>query len=127
MHTCNWWGKCQRSVHDTVVTFPLQVVAGLAYEYVTTPWDNARRFVYLDRTVNPARRSPVAAILLHKVRSEGILPFFQHAIQPHSEPFAATRPKFYTSAYTVIRAIARAGPWGIGFLVWETYGSNSHV
>ncbi|TFK76588.1 hypothetical protein BDN72DRAFT_852853 [Pluteus cervinus] len=98
------------------------VAAGLAYEYVCLPWDNARRIVYLERSIIPNEKPQPSlfSTLSQKLREEGISPFFQHRMVPHESPseFSVRYPKTYVS----LRTLARAGPWGIGFLVWEAYG-----
>lgn len=102
----------------------LKVAAGLAYEYVCLPWDNARRLVYLERAA-ASRDTPqisTLAVLTKELDERGPWGFFQQATVPReSKPITLKR---YVKVYAALRTIARAGPWGIGFLVWEAYGAG---
>ncbi|KAG1801086.1 uncharacterized protein BJ212DRAFT_1286959 [Suillus subaureus] len=68
--------------------------AGLAYEILSRPWD--------------------------KIRGDGIIHFFRDpSIVGNENPETSiTRRRIYTG----IRTLARVGPWGLGFLVWEAFG-----
>lgn len=91
-------------------------VAGLAYELACRPWDAARKAVHTDRVVSTERHS-IPTILLHKLRDEGWASFvrapLQHVHDTSSSPM-------HRKLQAVARTLARVGPWGIGFLVWET-------
>ncbi|EGN96921.1 hypothetical protein SERLA73DRAFT_58493 [Serpula lacrymans var. lacrymans S7.3] len=105
-----------RTVHGvTLVTGG--AIAGLAYEVLSRPWDAARKTVQLDRILHsPNERSPSVAIL-KKFRDEGLIYFFRNPTTPHATTSNGSR-----RIYTFLRTIARVGPWGVGFLVWEALG-----
>ncbi|KAH7929798.1 hypothetical protein BV22DRAFT_1029198 [Leucogyrophana mollusca] len=94
-------------------------LAGLAYEVLSRPWDAARRVVQLDRTLH-SPRSPTIAVM-EKIREEGLITFFR---DPATSPRAVTDslPAGRRRIYAGLRALARVGPWGVGFLVWEAFG-----
>lgn len=97
------------------------VVAGLAYEVLSRPWDAARRVVYLDRVRTRANHEPkhfALTAVVEKAREDGILSFFRDPSSPSSEKTPPRRRMLYNT----LRIIGRAGPWGIGFLVWEAFG-----
>lgn len=98
------------------------MIAGLAYESICLPWDVARRTVQLDRITHaPSQQSPVISLILQKAREDGVLSFLQaHDHRSHhvSDVHSGIRRKIYG----ILRTVGRVGPWGIGFLVWETYG-----
>ena len=94
-----------RIVHSTtIVTGGL--FAGLAYELVCRPFDVARRSLH-------DTQHSIGTTLITKFREEGVLAFFR-------DP---TRTALSSgSGYTWLRTLARLGPWGVGFLVWENFG-----
>lgn len=95
--------------------------AGLAYELVSRPWDVARKAVHIDRLIAGREHHSIATILTRKLRDEGISSFFEnpspasHSGDTHASP-AQRR------LHSAIRTLGRIGPWGIAFLVWETFG-----
>ncbi|KAJ6608591.1 hypothetical protein B0H10DRAFT_519187 [Mycena sp. CBHHK59/15] len=101
------------------------VLAGLSYEIIGRPWDVARRAVHLNRVANRPQeyRSPVV-LVAQKIQQEGFLCLFR-------DPTAVAASTSFTAGgsgrrriYSVLRTLARVGPWGVGFLVWEAYGSG---
>ncbi|PVG03062.1 hypothetical protein CPB86DRAFT_779955 [Serendipita vermifera] len=120
------------------------VVAGLGYELVCRPFDNARRFVYLDdmhkrgerlasnragsgshsKSVKvESRIHVVTRVVLERLKSDGIIPFFANPQQ------TTHTPEPYTSGasralHGMLRTLARVGPWGVGFLLYESLGGN---
>ncbi|CAG7854050.1 SubName: Full=Uncharacterized protein {ECO:0000313/EMBL:CCA69573.1} [Serendipita indica DSM 11827] len=104
------------------------VAAGLGYEIVCRPFDNARRFVWLDdrhhRGQNPSvtqtesRSRVVARVLFQHLKTHGILSFFAN---PHTATHTADAASTGASRgiYAVLRTLARVGPWGAGFLIYE--------
>ncbi|CAG8453026.1 9394_t:CDS:2 [Acaulospora colombiana] len=120
------------------------VVAGLGYELVCRPFDNARRFVYLDDMHKRAERSAsdrtgsgshpksvklesrvrvVTRVILERLKYDGILPFFANPQQsPHTpEPYTSGASR---ALHGMLRTLARVGPWGVGFLLYESLGGN---
>lgn len=99
------------------------VIAGLAYELLSRPWDVARRQVHLDQSHSLATNSPrnyTISILARKLRDDGPLSFFQLPASLHEEsPSTGVGRR---RLYTTLRTLARVGPWGVGFLVWEAFG-----
>lgn len=97
------------------------IIAGLAYEILSRPWDVARRVVYLDRVRSIANHEPkhlALTAVANKVREDGLLSFFRDSSSPNSETISPRRRVLYNT----LRVVGRAGPWGIGFLVWEAFG-----
>jgi len=96
-------------------------IAGLAYELTCRPWDIARKAVHIDRLNPISERHSIASILLRKLRNDGILSYFRdpNHVPHHVDPStSAVRRRLYLAA----RTLARVGPWGVGFLVWEALG-----
>lgn len=101
------------------------VCAGLAYEFVSRPFDVARKIVQVDKLTHVPHGtadtviSPTIAII-RTLRDDGILSFFQNPSVAHVHEQHGTRARLHS----VARTLARVGPWGVGFLVWEFYGSS---
>lgn len=96
------------------------VIAGLAYEAISLPWDVARRTVHVDRITRPPhQQNTITDIIIRKAREDGVLSFF-HLQANRAVPQAQSRTR--RRAYSMVRTLGRVGPWGIGFLVWEVYG-----
>jgi len=95
------------------------VVAGVCYEMLGRPWDAARKAIQVDRTVHPDTPSPLRAVT-SKFREEGFPTFFRdvNAATTEIEPRVGVSRWTYNAA----RTVARVGPWGVGFLVWEAFG-----
>lgn len=89
-----------------------KIVAGVAYELVSRPWDAARRIVQLNK-ITTTGHTPLSA-LMERLRHDQPHSFFRDpntVLHSPSSPF-----------YRALKILGRAGPWGIGFLVWEAYG-----
>lgn len=91
-------------------------VAGLAYEMVCRPIDHSRRVYHLRRVCKKDSHS-IVRTLFSKSKEDGILSFFKDP-SSHFHESPSTRPRLHT----FLRTIARVGPWGVGFLVWESFG-----
>lgn len=94
-------------------------VAGLAYEIVSRPWDVARKAVHVDYVLSAHNHHNVVSILRHKVERDGWFSFFRISGAPVHEDF--TSP-LHRRMQSLLRTIARVGPWGVGFLAWEAFG-----
>ncbi|KAF7778833.1 hypothetical protein Agabi119p4_3178 [Agaricus bisporus var. burnettii] len=94
------------------------VFAGLAYEVVCRPWDRARRLIHLYK-IEPTQ-SKVFQPLSDAIRAEGFMVFFRDTNSVAHDVNPGLRAKLMGAA----RVLGRVGPWGIGFLVWEMYGSG---
>jgi hypothetical protein len=102
------------------------VAAGVAYEVCSRPWDSARRAVYVDRvtavTATPPRTPSAFAALAHKVRDEGLLSFLRDPSASPTDVSRSTSDRLRSRLIAMSRMLARVGPWGVGFLVWESLG-----
>ncbi|KAJ3728709.1 hypothetical protein C8R42DRAFT_272660 [Lentinula raphanica] len=101
------------------------VLAGLAYELTGRPWDHARRIVHTLKLQDPNGRTSWSAFL-RQSRLEGLPVFFQNPAHttvksPESCADRAYRPKLAM----VLRTLGRVGPWGIGFLIYASFGPDS--
>ena len=99
------------------------VMAGLTYETVCRPWDVARRAITLHRTLHPGSRQPSFSVLMRKLQADGIISFFRDhsaGLHEHSELQSRMRRRISSA----LRSLARVGPWGAGFLLWESFGSG---
>ncbi|KAF8837006.1 hypothetical protein BDN67DRAFT_973489 [Paxillus ammoniavirescens] len=117
-----------RDLHLPRVTHALTLVgggalAGLTYETLCRPWDVARRVIELEKTL-PSRsassHSSVSA-LARKAREDGIASFFREQSAALREPLEI-QSNIQRRISSACRTLARVGPWGIGFLVWEALG-----
>ncbi|KAG1790964.1 uncharacterized protein HD556DRAFT_674219 [Suillus plorans] len=93
--------------------------AGLAYEILSRPWDVTRRTIQSERTVDPTLKHSLF-VIVQKIRGDGIIHFFRDPSTAGSE-----KPEMPTARrriYSGVRTLARVGPWGLGFLVWEAFG-----
>lgn len=94
------------------------VLAGLAYEYSGRPWDAARKLLHNHELVaNSNQQLSSVRILSDKVKEDGIWSFFRKPQSGNVDQ--ARRPSKLSVA---LRTLARVGPWGVGFLVWEAFG-----
>jgi hypothetical protein len=61
-------------------------------------------------------------VLMQAVREEGLLTLVRDPLihTAHAIPSQPTSIPPWLS--NVAKTLARVGPWGIGFLVWEAYG-----
>jgi len=99
------------------------VIAGLAYEIVSRPFDVARKVVQQDNIAygRGRCRSTGMVAVVQKVRQDGCLVFFRDSFWADNSvksPGSAGSRRMYAA----LRTLARVGPWGIGFLVWEAFG-----
>lgn len=105
------------------------VVAGLGYELVSRPWDHARRTVqvyqlaarFAPAAVKPQKITAISAAkhILRKAREDGVISFFRNPdfVASSNDPTPRHR-----RLYVALRTLARVGPWGVAFLVWESVG-----
>ncbi|KIJ69582.1 hypothetical protein HYDPIDRAFT_36617 [Hydnomerulius pinastri MD-312] len=97
--------------------------AGLAYEILCRPWDVARCVIELRKTLpsrSSADRSSISALVL-KAREDGILTFFRDHSAVLHKPLES-QSNVHRRISSALRTLARVGPWGMGFLVWEAFG-----
>ena len=99
------------------------VLAGLAYEFASRPFDEARRVVHAQQVSNPLHRTIPAALraLENKLRTDGIRYFF-HGPHVHDEASLQADNLLRRRVRSALRVLGRVGPWGAGFLIWEIYG-----
>ncbi|KAF9001894.1 hypothetical protein BDQ17DRAFT_1390854 [Cyathus striatus] len=96
------------------------VVAGLAHEYVSRPWDTVRRALRTGMLSDPVARP--TTILFHLISEKGVTGLFR----VHYTPKTRSDIKG-TAVRNIFRTLGRVGPWGFGFLVWEAYGSGLEI
>ncbi|KZP23586.1 hypothetical protein FIBSPDRAFT_737135 [Athelia psychrophila] len=94
------------------------VVAGLSYELMSRPFDAARRAVQQHSLGQAGSIEPPMRVLLLKIQEDGLGSFFRDADRATASPGSAASRRLYAA----LRMIARVGPWGVGFLVWEALG-----
>jgi hypothetical protein len=98
------------------------VAAGLAYEVVSRPWDVARNLAQIERVQSFATQRPrryLIDIIERKIHDDGLLSFFRNAAGKEEGSLTSPgRQRMLAAA----RTLGRVGPWGVGFLVWETLG-----
>ncbi|KAI0093565.1 hypothetical protein BDY19DRAFT_982559 [Irpex rosettiformis] len=94
-------------------------VAGLLYEISCRPWDNARKAVHVDHVVALSQQHSVTSILLEKANRDGWTSFFKAPGEHVHENYSSTLRR---RIHTLLRTVARVGPWGVGFLAWEAFG-----
>jgi len=97
------------------------VVAGLAYELTSRPFDVARKAVKQYRVIHAQGQGSAMTAVMQKVRQDGIVAFFRDASATDNSaksPGGASSRRLYPA----LRTFARVGPWGVGFLVWEAFG-----
>lgn len=97
------------------------VIAGLAYDLSSRPWDAARKAVHIDHVGASAggRAHSFIHVILHKLQEDGPLSFFRNPAHVTED---RSIPQLRRTLLAMGRTLARVGPWGIGFLVWEAYG-----
>jgi len=96
--------------------------AGLAYEVVCRPWDVTRKLAYIEQvqafTAQRPRRYLIDSIA-RKIHDDGLLSFFQDTASEGKATLSGPRNQ---KLLVVARTLGRVGPWGVAFLVWETFG-----
>jgi hypothetical protein len=117
--------KLRRHTPGAVYTLTLVAggaAAGLAYEVVTRPWDAARKAVRLEQISSPdmaKKQFPIFRSLKRIVESEGWIGFFRDIDYVPAKALDRS-DRWKQRLLTMSRVLARVGPWGIGFLVWES-------
>jgi hypothetical protein len=91
-------------------------IAGFAYEMVCRPIDHFRRAYYLQGVHGKGDHS-IVRTLSHKLKEDGVLSLFKDP-SSHLHETPSSRPRLHA----FLRTVARVGPWGVGFLVWESLG-----
>jgi hypothetical protein len=98
--------------------------AGLAYEVVCRPWDATRRLAHIEQiqacTAHRPRRYLIDSIA-RKIHDDGLLSFFRDAAGKEEGTLSSPRNQ---KLLVAARTLGRVGPWGVAFLVWETFGSG---
>ncbi|KAJ7197159.1 hypothetical protein GGX14DRAFT_552434 [Mycena pura] len=98
------------------------VIAGISYEVIGRPWDAARHAMRLDRlTTHEHRSAPI--VIMHKIQEEGFFYLFRDPTAVNVDRITVTTHG-HRRIYSVLRTLARVGPWGIGFLVYQAYDSG---
>lgn len=97
------------------------VVAGLAYELIARPFDIARRTVHHSHLVTTSSASSVVAVLKVKIHEEGFMALFRGA-ETASDLHARQGSRTKRNINSMLRLLARVGPWGVGFLIFEAFG-----
>lgn len=115
-----------RTVHGILLVTG-GVTAGLAYELCARPFDAMRRAIHLERlsASSDAPFKPLPSLLSavsHKLRDEGLVSFFRNPTKAPDDTPVASREGLRRRLYAASRMLARLGPWGVGFLVWESLG-----
>lgn len=119
---------CQLAIHCRY----LIVVAGIGYELIGRPFDVIRRewHIYtVTQSINGTSCPPshIPQVVLQTLRGQGMRALFRPVTHtPSTSDSIAERgqQRWQRRLYPVLRTIARVGPWGIGFLVWEAFGSG---
>jgi hypothetical protein len=96
--------------------------AGLAYEVVCRPWDATRRLVHIEQIQASAAHRPGRYLIdsiARKIRDDGLLSFFRDTAVKEKGTVSSPR---YQKLLVAARTLGRVGPWGVAFLVWETFG-----
>lgn len=96
--------------------------AGLAYEVVCRPWDATRRLAHIEQVLASATHRPRPYLInsiARKMREDGLLSFFRDAAGKEEGTLSSPRNQRLLMA---ARTLGRVGPWGVAFLVWETFG-----
>lgn len=91
------------------------VVAGLTYEFITRPFDIARQAIRSEQLSTGNTKGRYMPLLQNFIAKHGLIVFVR-GISPASIQQSDSRTA-QKRLYAVLRAVGRAGPWGIGFLV----------
>jgi len=95
------------------------VIAGLSYEVIGRPWDVARHAARLNLLTDREYRSPLV-LVTQKIQQDGFLSLFRNPTAASGASPSTARSRLYS----VLRTLARVGPWGVGFLVYQAYDSG---
>lgn len=93
--------------------------AGLAYELACRPWDIARKTIHINQVLHPSERPSNFVLLWRKLKDDGLGAFIRN---PSPATHDESRSLAHRRIRTGLRTLARVGPWGVGFLVWESFG-----
>ncbi|KAF8503525.1 hypothetical protein F5888DRAFT_1662953 [Russula emetica] len=96
--------------------------AGLAYEVICRPWDATRRLAHIEQVQAGAAHRPRRYLIdsiVRKIHDDGLLSFFRDAAGKEEGTLSSPR---YQKLLVAARTLGRVGPWGVAFLVWETFG-----
>jgi len=106
--------RVTRFVHGVVLVSG-GVIAGITYEFISIPLDNLRHIL---RTSHIPKVSGLGALhhATEHVRMNGIRSLFRR-IGSTAGDFAK-----HSRSEVFLRALARVGPYGFAFLVWESFG-----
>lgn len=107
-----------RIIHGTTLVSG-GVIAGLAYEICGRPWDVARKVVHIHCVTGTGGTSAVSIVraLVFQAQSKGVRSYFQD-----TSSTSHTSARHHGRMYAALRLLARVGPWGAGFLLWEAFG-----
>lgn len=99
------------------------VIAGIGYEIVGRPFDVARRLLYLDSiharsSSHPRPSASVMTVILNAIRDQGLISFFRAQGLPNAD-------RTSTGLHRSLRTLARVGPWGVGFLLWNLWDEST--
>lgn len=108
-----------RTVHGTTLVSG-GVIAGLAYEIISRPFDVARKTAQENKLLHGESRDFAMIAIKNKVKQDGFLAFFRNPSLAENVSVSGNPRKRRLQA--AVRTLARVGPWGIGFLVWEAFG-----
>jgi Mitochondrial carrier protein len=106
-----------RIIHATTLVCG-GTVAGLAYEMVCRPLDNARRAVHLDKISAHGHHS-IVKVLQRQIRDAGISSLFKdRTVHLHD----AEPPTSRSGLSAFLRTLGRISPWGLAFICFEAFG-----
>ncbi|KAF8184880.1 hypothetical protein K438DRAFT_1907723 [Mycena galopus ATCC 62051] len=95
------------------------VIAGLSYEIIGRPWDVARHAARVNLLSDREYHSPLV-LVTQKIQRDGFLSLFRNPATVGVVSSSTARSRIYS----VLRTLARVGPWGVGFLVYQAYDSG---
>ncbi|KAJ6606489.1 hypothetical protein DFH09DRAFT_1269429 [Mycena vulgaris] len=89
------------------------VIAGLSYEVIGRPWEVTRQAVRLNVVTKQEYHSPLV-LVAQKIQQEGFLCLFRDPNAASADSPASGHPRIYS----VLRTLARVGPWGANSCTW---------
>ncbi|KZO99332.1 hypothetical protein CALVIDRAFT_595950 [Calocera viscosa TUFC12733] len=95
------------------------VLGGLAYEASSRPWDAARALWIVNKSRPVEERRTLPQVLVRGLRDKGVTFFLRSVRQPGNA--LPVKEVWYWRA---LPTLARVGPWGVAFLVWEGIGGT---